>query len=802
MKIPISWLKEYVDIDHSEKRLEDVLTLSGLEVEKIEKSPLRFSGIIAARVLKTEPHPDAEKLCVATVNDGTQTMQIVCGAPNCKAGLLTAFAPIGAKLLTPDDKPFKIKKTKLRGIDSFGMLCSGKELGLSNDHEGLISLNEKIEPGTDLSEIYGDTILDLFLTPNLGHCMSVLGIARTLAAHLNLKVKEKSFSVKETGPEISKSLGFEVQDKKRCLAYSCRLIKNVKVGPSPDWLKNRLESSGIRSINNVVDITNYVMLEMGQPLHAFSWEKVGGKTLFIKSFEKEIVLKTLDEKTVKAPPQTLMICDSNGPLAIAGVIGGKESEVTDKTEHILLESAHFCPQAVRKASKQLGIRTESSNRFEKGIDPEGVLKALDRAAGLVKELALGEVQTGMASEVIKAFEPKVIPCRLARIEKILGVNIPLNEVEVFFKSLEMKVKRSKEDAHTLQVTPPSYRGDILSEIDLIEEIGILYGYNNIPQKSASYVGSKLPHTPLFQIEKDVRKRLISERLQEFITCDLISPKLSSITKEKKEPKGDEIGVLRPSSVDQSILRTSLLPGLLDCVKKNFDKQNPDISAFEIGRIHYKIDGGYKERLMSAIILTGKKAPHHWSEKTSLVNFYDLKGIVENLLHSLLIKGPLFSPSKLSSFHPSAQATVNNNGVQIGVLGQVHPVILKQLGIEKPLFFAQLDLLDLLDAKKPHATFASLPIYPGSVRDWTVSVKKSLSYATLLDIIKEAPSKLLKEVSIVDLYTDPKIESTCHNITLRFLYRDDKKTLKHQSVDKEHLRIIDSATKKLAVFTLP
>lgn len=799
MKLPLSWLKEFVDINLPIEKIGHLLTLAGLEVERIEKSPLPFEGIIAAKVLKTEPHKDAEKLVVATVSDGNEELQIVCGAPNCRPGLITALAPIGSKLFSPDGKLFKIKKTKLRGVHSFGMLCSGKELGLSDDHEGLIALGETVPLGTDLSTLFGDTVLDLFLTPNLGHCMSVLGIARELAAHMNVRVKEKSCPVKETGPQISKSVAVKIEDSKRCLSYNCRLIKDISVAPSPKWLKERLEHCGIRSVNNVVDSTNYVMLEVGQPLHAFSWEKVGGKTLFIKTFEQEKVLKTLDEKTVKAPANTLFICDGNGPLAVAGVMGGKESEVTEHTKHILLESAHFCPTAVRKASKTLGLRTESSSRFEKGIDPEGVIKALDQAAMLIKKLAGGEVLAGIASETAKVFKPKVIAARLSKIEKLLGISIPLNEAETFLKRLEMQVVRNEDNPDIFKVTPPSYRSDITSEIDLIEEIAKLYGYNNIPRKRAHYVGSALPHTPLFEMERELRSRLIAEGLQEFITCDLISPKLSLTTREKKEPKGDEIVVLRPSSVDQSILRTSLLPGLLESVKKNFDQQNFDISAFEIGRVHYKVERGYKERLLAAIILTGKRTPHHWKDKPPLVDFYDLKGIIENLLNSLLIKKGVFSPSTLSSFHPSAQATVKSGAVQMGAFGQVHPTLLKTVGIEEPLFFAELDLIDLLEVKNKEATFASLPIYPGSIRDWTVTLKSSLSSAHLLDSIKKAPSKLLKEITIVDLYKNPKLGSEFQNITLRFLYRDDKKTLKHEAVEKEHLRIIDCATQKLTPF---
>ncbi len=783
MRISFSWLKEYLTLDLSPEELAETLTLAGLEVDKIEQTPLPFSGVVVAEVQETQPHPNANKLQVATVFDGTNTLQIVCGDPNCRAGVKTALATVGGFLTDEKGEKWKIKKAKLRDVESFGMLCTEKELGLSNDHSTIMHFPEEIQAGTDLATLYSDTIFDISLTPNLGHCMSMIGIAREVGALLGIEVQKPSAQF--TPPaNPSSHIEIAIETPSGCDHYSACIIKNVKVAPSPAWMAKRLEASGIRPINNVVDVTNYCMLAMGQPLHAYDYEKIQGKTIKVKAAETEVALETLDEQKRKVPSGTLLICDESKPLGVAGVIGGKSSEVSDRTTHILLEAAHFDPQIVRKASKKLQLRTESSARFERGVDRGNVTHVLSLAAKLIQECAGGELNSPLLEKELRPVRKRTINCRLSRVNQILGTKLSLSEVETYFHRLNMDVKVAKDE--TLHVAIPSFRNDIVEEIDLIEEAARMYGYNNIRREKPSVKVSALPHTPLFLTERAIREKLIAEGLQEFLTCDLISPELAELSIDFQE----SIPVLHPSSVDQSILRTSLLPGLLQSIKHNADHRNPNIAAFELGRIHFKSDGKYKERSAVAILLTGDATPHFWGGKSDPVSFYDLKGILENLLESFQSKEVTWASSDLKCFHPGAQATIECESMRVGVIGEVHPTYLKKLGIGSPVFYAELDLHDLEETRKKKLKMTPLPLYPGSDRDWTVTIKSTLSGGKILEAIKTLRSKLLKNVEVIDLYEGEKLPPGEKNITLRFSYRSDKGTVEQAAVEKEHLRITE------------
>lgn len=429
---------------------------------------------------------------------------------------------------------------------------------------------DKIEKKKD------DEILEISLTPNLGHCMSLLGIGRELSALTHLPLKMPSYQVRENGSDkIQEKVALSIDDKEQCYRYACRLITNVSVGPSPDWLQARLEACGIRSINNIVDATNYVLLEMGQPLHAFDYNKISHKKIHVTSKTSFTALDALDDKTYPISQGMLLITDSEKPLAFAGVIGGKESSITERTRDVLLESAYFTPQATRRTSKLLGVRTDASHRFEKEVDLEMVTRALDRATALIQEFAHGAVAKGMLDERSRLMHRSPITCRIERVNLLLGTMLSLREIAEIFLRLEIKIER--EDAMALHVTPPSYRNDLKKEIDLIEEVGRVFGYKNIPLKTPKHVTSSLSSSPLFTFEREIRERLISEGLQECITCDLISPALAEATRENPDP-ASWISVLHPASIDQSVLRTSLVPGLLQMVKLNHSHQNKDISA--------------------------------------------------------------------------------------------------------------------------------------------------------------------------------------------------------------------------------
>ncbi len=783
MLVPLSWLKEFIPLNLTPDEIADVLTLAGLEVEKVEKMPLNFAGLVIGKVQEVSKHPNADNLRVAKVFDGSEVFDVVCGAPNCREGLITAFAKIGTTLTDEKGKIWKIKRSKIRDVESFGMLCSEKELGLSEEHEGIIEFGSDAAIGRDLEELFGDIIFEISLTPNLGHCMSLQGIARELSALLDLPTIPMEFSLKNEIPPTEK-IAINIEAPEECFQYSYRIIDEIKTLETPLLIKNRLEKSGVRSVNAIVDITNYVMLEMGQPLHAFDLDKLEGNQISVKCASKDEELLTLDEKTRKIPAGTLLICDAKKSIAVAGVMGCKNSEVDHQTKRILLEAAHFDPSSVRKGSKLAGVRTDASSRFEKGIDAESVSTALRYAATLLESLG-GRVSAEVI-EKTKSFEAIKLSVRVQRINALLGTSLSLREVSMILKKLHIIVKESKNE--TLHLTIPSYRNDLDTEIDIIEEIARIYGYNNIEKSTPKFHQSTLSHAPIYLLENDIRAHLVNEGLQEFVTCDLINPEIAHLPLEKPLSKENLIHVLHPSSVDQSVLRTTLLPGLLLSVKENFDHQIHDINAFELGRIHYRDEGEYKEREVAAILLTGRSHPHHWDKGHEMVDFYDLKGILENLLEPFSEKMQ-FTTSDFGSFHPGKQAKINLGDLDVGSMGEVHPHLLQAFDIKRPVYFAEIDLLTLLKLKKGFHQMQPLPEYPGSERDWTVSVDENLEVGDILNAINAARSTLLKEVKLLDLYQGENVEKGKKNLTFRFLYRSDKKTVEMKSVEKEHARVL-------------
>lgn len=804
MLVPLSWLKEYLeispDVDFTPQKISEVLTLAGLEVDKIENTSLGFNQVVIAKVLKADPHPQAERLRVATVTDGKDQYQIVCGASNCREGLITALAKVGAHLTDEKGETFKIKKSKLRGIDSDGMLCSEKELGFTQGNsEGIIEFEDTYPLGKNLLEIFGDTIFEISLTPNLGHCMSIKGIARELSALLELKMTSSKPSLNATpGLRTSDKIEIDIQAPDKCFRYSCRYLENIEIKESPSWLKQRLEACGMRSINNVVDVTNYILLEYGQPLHAFDYDKIEGKEIIVKSCNEPTSLITLDSIERSIPIGTLLICDEEKPLAIAGVIGGLYSSVTPTTTRILIESAYFHPSSIRKATKELNLRTDSSSRFEKNIDPEAVITALDKAAALLQEIAGGNLASDKIDEATINFSPRSLSCRLDRVNTLLGTQLSLNEVEKIFHRLRMPCETHVE-SKVFHLKIPTYRNDIQEEIDLVEEVARIYGYNNIDLRQVKCINSQIPHCPLYHIEKSTRKRLVAEGLQEILTCDLISPKLATLALECHPTEDPLIHVMQPSSIDQSILRPSMLPGMLQAIKHNFDHQTFSLSAFELGCIHYKNDGKFQEKPTVGIVLTGEKQPHFWGEKLKQTDIFDLKGIVENLITGLLNKECKLSSLSIKGFHPGRQALIETELGVLGLLGEVHPSLLEKLDIKEKVYFAQLDLQELFNQSQKHILMQQLPLYPGSERDWTATFKERTPYHVILDSLRSISSRLIKSITLLDLYRSEKLGHDKKNISLRFLYRDDSKTISLETVEKEHARVLSLANQKLKEF---
>lgn len=793
MKVPISWLKEYLDFSLSPQELADALTLAGVEVEGIERAEMKFTGVVVGEIVEAHRHPHADHLTIAKVSDGKEMFQVVCGASNCRAGVKTAFARVGATLQESQGSVYKIKKSKLRDVDSFGMLCAADELMLSGDSSGILELPAGTPLGMDVSELYSEIILEIGLTPNLGHCMSIYGLSRELSALLNIPLKKPAFSFAEEGEAIEQCVQVNVIDRKQCPRYACRVIKGITVGPSPEWLKKRLHECGMRSINNVVDISNFVMLEFGQPLHIFDYDAITEKKIIVTSQTPYVELETLDGEAYPIPPESVLICDAQKPLAFAGVMGGNTSAVSDQTKNVLIESAYFTPQAIRKSSKLLTLRTDAAQRFEKGIDPNGVLEALDYAAYRLQQVSGGQIARGVIDKQAHAFYPKKIACRIARVNALLGTTLSLREAAQLLERLGMAI----EERHSeLIASVPTFRNDISIEEDLIEEIARLYGYNNIQKSIPKHISSTISHAPSYIFEAKIRAFLVGEGLQEYLNCDLIGPAQAEMFSESTFTKNSWIHVLHSKSIEQSILRPSLIVGFLQAIKYNVDHNHHDIAAFEVGRIYYKETDAFKEHSAVGIALSGKRTPFHWDPKPRDCDFFDLKGIVENVLTALKIQDITFTPSHMPHFHPGRQAYVKIGDIIIGAIGEVHPMHIEKFDIGQRVMFGEWDLHALISCLPQQKMVIDPPLYPGSERDWTVTLPEEMPIQRVFDAIRLAASRLLEKVSLLDLYKSEQIGKDKKNATFRFFYRDVERTLAFETVEREHTRIMQAIAENL------
>lgn len=793
MRISLSWLREYIPLSLSADKIADMLTMLGLEVDAFHTIGENLRNVIAVEVLEASKHPQADKLSVARVTDGKETYRIVCGAPNCRTGMKGALARVGTTL-TIDGEQITMKKAKIRGIESEGMLCSEKELGISEESGEILELSDDIPVGALLFDFYADTLFDISFTPNLSYCTSVMGVAREIGAALGEPLRLPEIVFKEGISRIEEAVSVSVIDTEGCPRYVCRVIQNVTVGPSPDWLKRLLERSGLRSVNNIVDITNFVLWEMGHPLHAFDLDKLDGREIVVRKAKEGEVIQTLDGKQRTLTGSMTVICDAKKPVAIAGVMGGLESEISLETKNVVLESAYFSPGGIRRTSKQLGLQTDASKRFERGTDPNQLFVVLDRTAMLIQSIAGGEILADVLDISSKQFPESVITCRLSRIARILGRTFNCGEVEDIFNRLQFSYQWDGLDVFTVRV--PTYRVDIKGEIDLVEEVARLYGYDHIPREAGKFEASLIPSAPVYLIEKMARTLLIREGLQEFMTCDLIGPSLLQVVQGNDHLSDSMIKVLNPTSVEQSVLRTSLLPGLLQVIQHNFAHQNRDVAGFEVGKIHFRDEDQYKEQSVTAIILTGQAHLPYYDQKSCEFDFFDLKGMIENFLSELGISGITYKNLGLETFHTGRQASIFVGSLEIGSFGEIHPAVQRRLDIPQRILFGELDLEDLLELMKPVERVKPLTIYPGTERDWTFTVKSSVPWDVVFKLIEAERSPLLEEVMLKDIYCSEKIGCGLQNTTIRFIYRDPAKTVEQEVVNAEHARLTTAVLKQL------
>ncbi|USK59032.1 phenylalanine--tRNA ligase subunit beta [Peribacillus asahii] len=791
MFVSYKWLQEYVDLSGiSAAELADKITKSGIEVEGVEKKSEGLKGVVIGHVLEREQHPNADKLNKCLVDIGAEEpVQIICGAPNVDKGQKVAVATVGAVL--PGN--FKIKKAKLRGEESHGMICSLQELGIESKivakeyAVGIFNFPQDAQVGEDALEALGldDEILELSLTPNRSDALSMLGVAYEVAAILGRDVKWPTIEKEEASEKASDYISVKVEATEDNPLYIAKVVKDVKIGPSPLWMQTRLMAAGIRPHNNVVDITNFVLLEYGQPLHAFDYDRLGSKELVIRRAKDAEKITTLDEAERTLTPDHLVITNGTEPVAIAGVMGGANSEVKNDTTTVIIEAAYFKGSMVRKASKDHGLRSEASARFEKGVDPARVREAGERAAQLMAEYAGGTILEGSVEYNDMKVEPAVISITLNKINGLLGTSMSVSEVQDIFTRLQFDVAVEEEN---FTVTIPTRRGDITIEADLVEEAARLYGYDNIPSTLPTGTTTPGALSDYQQKRRKARRTLEGAGLFQAITYSLTSAeKAAQFALEARE----SIRLAMPMSEERSQLRLSIVPQLLEVVKYNNARQIDSVALYEIGSVFLKQDGEQlpEEREHVAAAITGLWESHLWQGEKKPVDFFVAKGILEALFDTLGVASQIeYRQAEVKNLHPGRTAEVLLNGAVIGFIGQVHPTVQKELDIKETYVF-ELSFKALAEAEVAPIAYETIPRFPSITRDIALVVDSATKAGDIQSIIIEAGGALLKEVQVFDLYEGDKMEEGKKSIAYSLKYFDPERTLTDEDITKAHDKVL-------------
>ena len=789
MKISINWLKEYLETKSNPEEISDILTNLGLEVEKIlpfESVKGGLTGVVAGKVLKCEKHPNADRLKVTSIDLGNnETSEIVCGAPNIMEGQIVPIAKVGSKIYTNGGDEIKIKKSKIRGVVSNGMVCAEDEIGLGESHDGIMVLDSKIKPGTPISEVFNvenDNILEIGLTPNRSDAMSHYGVARDLKAYYDLNSQTSKITLPSINDfesvKIDEDFEVSVKDIDKCPFYSGLIIKNIKVGPSSKELQNKLKSIGLKPINNIVDITNFVMHEIGQPLHAFDLDKI--KNITVKSVKSNTKFKTLDDNIINLDSDDLMICSDNNPLCLAGIYGGYDSGVSNSTTNLFLESAIFDSVTIRKSSKRHQLFTDASYRYERGVDPEKVLYALKRASILIKEAN----QEANISEILIEDNLKVdikdIYLRYDRIASITGQKIDKETITQILSSLDFEIKGHSEDG--LNIIAPNYRHDVYREIDVIEEILRVYGFNNINVESK--ISMSIPEIGKNNINKTeslISNNLVGIGFNEIINNSICSPSVN------EKFSSQAVSLLNPQGTELSNLRSSLIPNALETVKHNINRQNRNLKIFEIGNTYSINDNNYIENKRLNVTVTGKIFDENWISEFSKSNFYYLKGVAENLLNNLNVSNIKYEVNNDELFE--YKLCIHNNKKNIGFIGELNSTYTKEFSIDDKIHLLNLDL-DNIKLKSANVKYQELSRFPSSRRDISMILDDNINFEAIKNLAFNVENKILKDVNLFDEYKGKNIEDNKKSLAVSFTFNDSKKTLTDKLIDKIMLKLSD------------
>ncbi len=780
MKFSEAWLREWVNPSVATLELADQLSMAGLEVDAVESVAAAFNGVVVGEVLSREPHPDADKLSVCSVNvGGSEPLQIVCGAANVAAGMRVPVATVGAVL--PGD--FKIKKAKLRGVESSGMICSASELGLAESSDGIMPLPVDAPIGDDFRQYLKleDSAIDVDLTPDRGDCLGMAGIAREVGVINRCAVTPPD--MQPVAPAIDERFEVDLEADAACPRYLCRVVRDVDVSvQTPLWMRERLRRSGIRSLGPVVDVTNYVLLELGQPMHGFDLERISRK-IRVRMARGGEKLTLIGGQEIELDAETLVIADAEQPLALAGIMGGEASAVSNDTRHILLESAFFAPTAISGKARSYGLHTDSSHRFERGVDPLLQAKAMERATALLIEIAGG--RPGPVVEVVNEEHIErrpLIELRAERVNKVLGIEIDAEEVSDILERLEMETNRTQQG---WQVRAPSCRFDISIEEDLIEEIGRIYGYSRIPAhrgRSAMTMHDR-PEAD-FDLGR-ARLLLVGRDYQEVITYSFVSPEIEALI----DPQKSGIPLANPISADMSVMRTSTWPGLLQTARYNQSRQQQRVRIFETGLCFFREGDEIRQEPLLGGLVSGESFTEQWASEGRRADFYDVKADVEAVL-SLTGWGEdvSFTPVEHPALHPGQSASISLSGESVGMIGMLHPEIEKRLDLNGPTFVFEIKLEKVAQGRLP--AFDTLSKYPSIRRDIAIVVDKSVTFESVRNLIRDESGKIITDIILFDVYTGENIDSGRKSLALGLILQEKSHTLTDKEVENVVARVLN------------
>jgi len=788
MKVSLKWLQEYIDINLPLADLANRLTLAGTEVKGKQTTGNDWENIVVGQIVAVNPHPNADRLTLPTINLGIEQQTVVCGAPNLKVGDKVAFAYVGAKLFDGHTGQLaRLKPAKIRGVLSSGMVCSEKELGISDNHETIMVLPADAPVGTPLADYLGDTILDLEVTPNRPDCLSIIGIAREIAALTRQSVHLPEITYKETATPVEQQVSVEIVAPDLCPRYCASLITGIKIAESPQWMQQRLLACGMRPINNIVDITNYVMLEYGQPLHAFDYRQIRGGKIIVRRASGGEAIVTLDGVERVLSSETLVIADEAGAVAVAGVMGGADSEVTEVTTSILLEAASFNPASIHYTGRTLLLPSEACMRFERGIRPELTLPALKRATQLITQLAGGEAAKGVIDVYPGKLDREPILLSTSKVKRLLGVEFSLNQIVEALVSLGFDCKPD-DSASEVWVTAPYWRSDIHQTVDLVEEVARIIGYDKIPMTMLSEPLPRQNPEPIISLKQEVRRLLTGYGFQEVITYSLTGEDmLNKLLLEPHPLKPEPLRLANPMTADMEYLRPNLRPNLLTALATNRKHEEGSIRLFELGRIYLPRPNDLPdEPEILCGILSGPRFDKWWQGENGLVDFFDAKGMLEGLLDQLGVEAS-FETSEDESLHSNKQASIIIAGNRLGVVGEIHPHVLTAFDISENVYLFEINVTALSTFTVSHKLFQAIPRFPVTVRDMALVVDIGITHQQVQDIIKSFP--LVSQVTIFDVYSGEQVPPGKKSLAYRIVYQSSTHTLTDEEVNKVQQQIL-------------